>query len=163
MPFSFRAIPQSGQRSMLLLTSYSCDAALTPLVKVSFAMLSLSLRRSYTIFIIPSTVIVSFVTTIRQFGYAVANSVLKASPFIVFCGAPFLMPCCSYTPKMAGNNGSSSLKIKAWSKFFKTFQAVFWISLQGKTIFTPVFTESSTSMVRTPVWPCKYCASPLKP
>ena len=45
-PFSSRAMPQRGQRSMTLRVSYSCDAAFTPLVNVSLAMLSLSLRRS---------------------------------------------------------------------------------------------------------------------
>lgn len=43
---STSATPQSGQRSMVLVGVYSCVAALTPLVKVIFAMLSLSFRSS---------------------------------------------------------------------------------------------------------------------
>lgn len=43
---SIRATPQSGQRSIVLPGAYSCAAALTPLVKVIFAMLSLSFSRS---------------------------------------------------------------------------------------------------------------------
>ena len=45
-PFSFSAIPHSGQRSISLTVSYSWEAAFTPLVKVSLAILSLSLSRS---------------------------------------------------------------------------------------------------------------------
>lgn len=43
---STSATPQSGQRSTVLVGVYSCVAALTPLVKVIFAMLSLSFRSS---------------------------------------------------------------------------------------------------------------------
>ena len=63
------------------------------LIFIYFKPFNLSFSRSYTILIIPSTVIVSFVTTIRESGYAVASSVLKASPLFVFCGAPFFIPC----------------------------------------------------------------------
>ena len=42
--------------------------AFTPLVKVILAIFNFSFRRSYTILIIPSTVIVSLVTTKRQSG-----------------------------------------------------------------------------------------------
>ena len=36
-------------------------------------------------------------------------------------------------------------------KFLRTSHAVFLISLHGKTIFTPILTESSTSIVSVPV------------
>ena len=43
-PFSFSAIPHKGQRSIFFWGSYSSVAPFTPLVNVSFAMFSLSLR-----------------------------------------------------------------------------------------------------------------------
>ena len=88
-------MPHRGQRSICLVGVYSWEAALTPLVKVSLAMFSLSFSRSYTILIMPSTVMVSFVTTRRHSGYAVASSVWKAGPFILLVGAPLRMPCSS--------------------------------------------------------------------
>ena len=45
-PFSLRAMPQRGQRSMLVCEGNSSVAAFTPLVKVSFTILSLSFNRS---------------------------------------------------------------------------------------------------------------------
>lgn len=45
-PFSLSAMPQRGQRSMLLWVLNSAEAAFTPLVKVILAMLSLSLSSS---------------------------------------------------------------------------------------------------------------------
>ena len=45
-PSPFRATPHSGQRSIWFLVSNSAEAALTPLVKVSLAMFSLSFSRS---------------------------------------------------------------------------------------------------------------------
>ena len=45
-PFSFSAMPHSGQRSISFFVSNSALAAFTPLVKVSFAMFSLSFSRS---------------------------------------------------------------------------------------------------------------------
>ena len=62
-----------------------------------------------------------------------------------------------------GSRGSSSRSTSAWSKFCRTAHAVFWISLQGNTMLTPMSMSSSTSMVRTPVWPRRYWASPLNP
>ena len=49
--------------SILLCVLNSVEAAFTPLVKVIFAIFGLSLSRSHTIFTMPSTVIVSLVTT----------------------------------------------------------------------------------------------------
>ena len=46
IPFSFRAMPHSGQRSILFSGLNSSEAALTPLVNVSLTMFSLSFRRS---------------------------------------------------------------------------------------------------------------------
>ena len=78
------AIPHKGQRSIVLSILYSSVAIFPPLVNVIFEIFNLSFSNSYTIFIIPSVVIDSFVTMILQLGYAVANSVLKASPMFVF-------------------------------------------------------------------------------
>ena len=94
-PSSFNEIPQRGQRSILFLVSNSAEPAFTPLVNVILAMFNFIFQQSYTILIMPSTVMVSFVTTKRQSGYAVASVVLNASPFILFWGCPFLIPCFS--------------------------------------------------------------------
>ena len=64
----FSATPHNGQHSMLCLVENSADPAFTPLVNVIFAMFNLSFNKSYTILIMPSTVMVSLVTTKRASG-----------------------------------------------------------------------------------------------
>ena len=116
------------------------------LQRVSLAMFSLSFKSSYTILIMPSTVMVSFVTTRRQSGYAVASSVLKASPFIWLLGWPSLMPCFSYTSKIAGKRGASSRKISARSKFSKRPKPFSESRYTGKPcsrLHLPCFAKSS--------------------
>lgn len=64
-------MPHNGQRSIL----FFAETAFIPFVKVVLAVFGLSFNKSYTILIIPSTVIVSFVTIRRHSGDSVANFV----------------------------------------------------------------------------------------
>ena len=105
----------------------------TPLVNVSLAILSLSFSRSYTILIMPSTVMVSLVTTRRHVRISGGQLGLEGFALHLIVGMSVL-DALLFVNIQNGRAaaGSSSRKISAWSKFFSTSHAVFWISLHGE-------------------------------